>query len=134
MFLHVRGFTGGGFCFMIDDKAVSVQEALIQNGGRFHKATINALNRKNLFNESDLKAFEVLAESLHKGLTPCSIRQILRNDYGIDVLKTDYLMLSSSQVEDLKTVYKYARYKVPTGYVLKHSPMYYFYRYLSNVK
>jgi hypothetical protein len=128
--LQVRGYAGGGFCFMIDDKAVSVQEAVIKNGGTFHKAKINALNRKNLSNENDLKSFEVLAESLHKGLTPSSIRQILRNNYGIDVMKTDYMVLSSSQVEDLKTVYQYSRYKVPSGYVLKHSPMYYFYRYL----
>lgn len=128
--LSVRGYAGGGFCFMIDDKVVSVQEAVIKNGGPFHKATINALNRKNLANENDLKSFEVLAESLHKGLTRSSIRQILRNNYGIDVMKTDYMVLSSSQVEELKTVYQYARYKVPSGYVLKHSPMYYFYRYL----
>lgn len=132
--LEVRGFTNGGFCFLLDGECVSVQEAVIKNGGKFHKATINALNRKNLANKTDLKKFEVLAECLHKGLTSCSIRQILLRDYDIDVLKTDYMLLSSSEVEVLKTVYQYARYKVPTGYVLLHSPMYYFYRYLQTAK
>ena len=131
--LHVRGYANGGFCFMMDDKAVSVQEALLMNGRRFHKRTINALNRKNLPSVSDLKSFEVLAKILHTGLDVHSAKQVLRNNFNIDVMSTEYLLLTSSQVEDLKKVYAISRYRVPR-YTLAHSPMYYFFRYLQSTK
>lgn len=128
--LHVRGFNNG-YCFMWDDKAVSVQEALLKNGKIFHKKTINALNRNNLPSNEWLKTFEENAKILHTGLDAVSARQVLRNHFDLNVVKIeDYYLLTSSQVHDLKTVYAISKYKV-TVKNPAHSPMYYFFQYLS---
>lgn len=128
--LHVRGYSNG-FCFMWDDKAVSVQEALLKNGKVFHKRTINALNRNNLPNPDFHDSFEKLAKILHTGLDAAGARQVLRNHFDLDIIKIDdYYQLTSSQVHDLKTVYAISKYKV-TVKNPAHSPMYYFYQYLS---
>lgn len=128
--LHVRGYAEGGFCFMWDDKAVSVHEALLANGGKFHKRTINALDRRNLANSFDLQRFEVLAKILHTGVDATNARKILRDHFNIDVLKREYYHLSSSEVYDLKKVYEISKYRV-TVKEPAHSPMYYFFQYLS---
>lgn len=130
MLLHVRGYSNG-FCFMMDDKAVSVQEALLKHGKIFHKSTINALNRNNLPNPDFHDSFEKLAAILHTGLDAVSARQVLRNHFDLNVIKIeDYYQLTSAQVHDLKVVYKISKYKV-TVKNPAHSPMYYFFQYLS---
>ncbi|SOK58283.1 hypothetical protein [Yersinia phage fHe-Yen9-04] len=127
--LHVKGFSEGGYCFMIGDKPVSVVEALQKNGKKFNKNTLNALNRNNLANESDLVSFELQVQSLHKGLTPEYVIQILRNEYNID-FNNDFHELSSASVLDLLTVYHIAQYRAPSPCNRDGSPMRYFYQYL----
>lgn len=128
--LQVRGFSEGGFCFMWNDKPVSVYDALLENGRKFHKSTINALNRKNLANEQDLEAFEKLAKILHTGLDAQHARTVLRDNFNIDVLKIEnYYILTSSEVYDLKLVYNICKYKVSVK-EKAHSEMYYFFQYL----
>ncbi|AMM43579.1 hypothetical protein FDG95_gp412 [Pectobacterium phage vB_PcaM_CBB] len=129
--LQVRGYAEGGFCFMLDDKAVSVHEALLANGGKFHKRTINALNRNNLANEQDLAEFEKLVKVLHTGLDAFNARKVLRDHFNIDVLKIEnYYILTSSEIYDLMKVYEICKYKVSVKSPA-HSTMYYFFEYLN---
>jgi len=128
--LEVRGFENG-FCFLFNGKEMSVHELLLANGKKFHKATINALNRKNLPNEQMLKAFEEKAAILHTGLNAESARTLLLQHFAIDVKKTEYYALPASDVHMLKNVYELCKYKVPPEKDRQHSAMYYFHRYIS---
>ncbi|AFC21459.1 hypothetical protein GAP32_012 [Cronobacter phage vB_CsaM_GAP32] len=130
MKLDVRGYSEGGYCFLYDGKPVSIHEAMVANGGKFSKRTTNALNRRNLPSVEWLKVFEKDVATLHTGLDAPGARKVLRDHYNIDVLKRDYYHLSSSEVYDLKTVYKMCKYKV-TVKEPAHSEMYYFFQYLS---
>lgn len=129
MFLHVRGFGNGGFCFMNGDKPVSVVEALQQNKKTFNKRTLDALKRENLANVNGLKVFEQQVEVLHKGLSAEYIIAILRNEHNID-FSLDFHALSSADIDSLLETYKIARYRVPGPKVRNGSPMRYFYQYL----
>lgn len=128
--LEVRGFDNG-FCFKFNGKEMSVHELLLANGKKFHKATINALNRKNLPNAEMLKAFEEKAAILHTGLSAESARALLLQHFAIDVKNTDFYVLRSSEIQTLQNVYDLCKYKVPPAKDRKHSAMYYFYRYLT---
>ena len=129
MFLHVRGFGNGGYCFMNGDKTVSVVEALVQNKKKFNKRTLDALKRENLANVGDLKSFESQVEVLHKGLTPEYIIAILRNDHNID-FEQDFHALSSAAIDSLLETYRIAKYRAPSAKERNGSPMRYFYQYL----
>jgi len=128
--LEVRGYENG-FCFLFNGKEMSVHELLLANGKKFHKATINALNRKNLPNEQMLKAFEEKAAILHTGLSAESARALLLQHYAIDVKKTEYYALPASDIWIMQGVYSLCKYKVPPEKDRQHSPMYYFHRYLN---
>ena len=130
--LHVRGFAEGGYCFMIGDKAVSVVEALRQNGKKFHKRELNALNRKNLANLNDLRAFEQQVTVLNKGLNHFYIIQILRNEFGID-FKSDFHELPLSTVLDILDLYQIAKYRAPAPQHRNGSQTRYFYQYLKRI-
>ena len=128
--LEVRGYDNG-FCFMFNGKDMSVHELLLANGKKFHKATINALPRKNLPNEEMLKAFEEKAAVLHTGLSAESARALLLQHFAIDVKNTEYYALRASEIQMMQKVYELCKYKVPAAKDRQHSPMYYFHRYLN---
>ncbi len=128
--LEVRGYDNG-YCFMFNGKAMSVHELLLANGKKFHKNTINALNRRNLPNVSFLAAFEKQAATLHTGLDAEGARVVLLQHFGIDVKKSEYYALRASEVQILQAVYEISKYKVPAAKDRMHSPMYYFHRYLN---
>jgi hypothetical protein len=114
---------------MNGDKAVSVHEALIQNGKRFHKNTINALNRRNVPSEF-LEGFEKKAAVLHTGVDAANARTILLQHFDLDIIGKEYYTLKNSEIENLKLVYKISKYRVTVKEPL-HSPMYYFVQYLN---
>lgn len=128
--LEVRGYENG-FCFLFNGKEMSVHELLLANGKKFHKATINALPRKNLPNEEMLKAFEEKAAVLHNGLSAESARALLLQHFAIDVKNTEYYALPASDIWIMRGVYSLCKYKVPPADDRLHSPMYYFHRYLN---
>lgn len=111
MHLHVRGYNDG-FCFMLDDKAVSVHEALLANGKPFHKTKLNALNRRNVPSEFTA-TFERFVTTLHSGLSAASAKSLLLTEYDIHIHDIDYSTLSTTQRLNIMNVYNITKYTAP---------------------